>query len=336
MPLIRTDAWWVRSFDFPRAQIAIVGFVVFVLLYVFLTPLNLTEGILLSVLLFSLGFLVFRIFPYTPFAPVQVESAIDPAGHDTVSLMCANVLQSNRDASKLLQVVAEYDPDLLLAVETDEWWEQTLSALEENYPYCVRHPLDNTYGMLFYSRLELDEAEIKFLVAEDIPSIFARMKLKSGEPVEVICVHPQPPRPDKQQDSTQRDAELLIVAKYVEHVDCPVIVMGDFNDVAWSHTTRLFQRVSGLLDPRRGRGFFNTFHADYPVLRYPLDHVFHSNHFRIVSIQRLSHIGSDHFPVYARLSLEDDAEKVQEVPETDEEDQDEAKKMIRKAFESDD
>jgi|GEM_PF-3409885 len=79
---------------------------------------------------------------------------------------------------------------------------------------------------------------------------------------------------------------------------------GDLNDTAWSRTTRLFLQVSGLLDPRIGRSPVNTFHADYRLLRWPLDHVFVSPHFRLIRFQRMSHIGSDHFPVFAELELE--------------------------------
>ena len=83
----------------------------------------------------------------------------------------------------------------------------------------------------------------------------------------------------------------------------PSIVMGDLNDVAWSHTTRRFQRLSGHLDPRVGRGFYNTFHAQVPVWRWPLDHLFHSARFRLVEMVRLPDIGSDHFPMLFRLAL---------------------------------
>jgi endonuclease/exonuclease/phosphatase (EEP) superfamily protein YafD len=97
---------------------------------------------------------------------------------------------------------------------------------------------------------------------------------------------------------------LLIVAKELRHRDDPSIVVGDLNDVAWSRTNNLFKRISGLVDPRVGRGFFSTFNARWPMLRYPLDHVFCSKQFHMVDFKVLRNCGSDHFPVFARLSLQ--------------------------------
>ena len=323
----------MRSFDFPRVQFAVLGSIVLVAIPLLLAPLSKFEYTLLAVVAVSIGLLLFRMIPYTSIAPCQAKTARHNQASQKLSLLSANVLQSNRRPEKLIGRILELVPSIVLVVETDDWWEEQMSVLEEKYPYRIKQPQDNTYGMLLYSRIPIEQEEVRFLVEGDVPSMFLQVMMPSGQKIRVIGVHPKPPRPDIMQDATHRDAELLIVAKYACHEELPVIVMGDFNDVAWSHTTRLFQRISGLLDPRRGRGFFNTFHADYPFFRYPLDHIFHSSHFSVIRMRRLGHIGSDHFPVYAELSVEESASNATEGLIADEFDDREAKRMIREAFE---
>jgi endonuclease/exonuclease/phosphatase (EEP) superfamily protein YafD len=192
----------------------------------------------------------------------------------------------------------------------------------------VKYPLENCYGMLFYSRLKLIDADVKFLVEDDIPSIHAEVELSSGDVIRLHCLHPRPPHPPTDQDATERDAELLIVGKEVAAAERPVVVAGDLNDVAWSYTTRLFQKISRLLDPRIGRGMYNTFHAKNPLFRWPLDHVFHSNHFKLLKLERLPSFGSDHFPVYIELSYEPEAKAQQQAPMADQEEREEAEEKI--------
>jgi endonuclease/exonuclease/phosphatase (EEP) superfamily protein YafD len=218
-----------------------------------------------------------------------------------------------------------------LTAETDKWWREQLKEFDRTHPYVVARPQDNSYGILLQSRLELINPQVKFLVQDDIPSIHARVKLRSGKEVELRGLHPRPPVPEEYGRATERDAELLIVGKEVKGKKDPIIVLGDLNDVAWSRTNNLFQDISGLLDPRIGRGFYHTFHAKYPFIRFPLDHFFHSNHFRLVALRRLPYFGSDHFPVYIELSYEPDAKNQQEELHADESQKKEAEKKIDQA-----
>jgi hypothetical protein len=211
--------------------------------------------------------------------------------------------------------------------------------------------------MLLYSRLELENSEIRFLIEPAIPSLRSQVRLRSGTLVTLYGVHPRPPGgqgPDEEKDSgieeaageededddrvdsVMRDAELLLVAIEVQKLgDVPVIVAGDFNDVAWSRTTHLFQRLGGLLDPRVGRGLFNTFDTRSRLLRYPLDHVFASRHFFLVELRRLPDIGSDHFPIFVVLDYDPGASVANEVPQPDVGDEQEADEAIDKGKSND-
>ena len=329
LPFIPTDFWLVRIFDFPRLQIAAVGVAVLLVYFFVRSGAAWFENVFVVVLMSSILYHAYMIFPYTPLARPQVQLSTGAANGSALSLLFTNVLMENRDVQKLKDVVRKADPDIILAVETDEWWREQLADLENTHPYKVLRPQPNGYGMLLYSRLELVNPEVKFLIENDVPSIHAQVRLDSGEIVALRCLHPRPPFPTEDDSSAPRDAELLIVGRETKQMNEPVVVFGDLNDVSWSNTNTLFQKVSGLLDPRVGRGLYNTFHAEYPFMRFPLDHFFHSDHFRLVDLQRLDHVGSDHFPVYIKLSLEPGAERQQDELPTTESERNEADEQIK-------
>lgn len=316
LPLLRLDHWWIRAFDFPRAQITVAGIAILALYLYFWDTRRVYESGILALLVLAVGYQAVKMFPYTALMPKQVLEAESDSDDANLSLLVANVLMENRESAAFLDVVRDYDPDLILTVETDEWWEEALRTLEEDYPHTLKKPLSNSYGMLVHSRLEMIDPEIRFILKDTIPSMQMQVVLPSGDQVYMHFVHPDPPNPKYATDTTARDAELLIVGREVEQRDTPTIVAGDFNDVAWSYTTKLFQKASGLLDPRIGRGTYNTFNAKNPLLRWPLDHVFHSDHFKLVRIEVGPAWGSDHFPIFIELSLESGAEARQDEPDT--------------------
>lgn len=333
--LIPRDEWWFRGADFPRLQILALGLFAFFAMLFAIPEWTLITELLFVGLVAAIAYQLKMVLPYTPIWKKQVQKVKPEQINENqqISLLVANVLTPNDKYHLLLEHIDTLKPDVVLTLESDSSWQNALVHIEQDYPYRVPVPLDNLYGMHLYSRLPLHDTEVKFILSDEIPSIHASVRLRSGIQVQLYCLHPKPPSPTEAKDSTLRDAELLIIGDRIKDLDESCIVMGDLNDVAWSRTTRLFQRISGLLDPRVGRYFMNTFHADYRLLRWSLDHIFHSTDFGLVEMKRLSHIGSDHFPIYVILQTGRIFEQQQEELEQSAEDEQEAQEAIRDGIE---
>lgn len=290
-----------RIWDFPRLQILAVCAILLALAFLAVEAPSWRLGIAAAIGAAAL-IQIARIVPYTPLWKVQSKRCDAAPDGRSLTFLAGNVKMSNRDYRRLLAAADEHDPDMLLLMETDRRWLEGIGVLEQRYPHCVLEPRENTYGMALYSRLALSDTTVRELCLPDVPSIATTVALPGGASFRFYAVHPEPPVPHA--GTLARDAEIVIVAQMAARERLPVIVAGDLNDVAWSRTTRRFQNLSGLLDPRKGRGFYNSFHADYWFARWPLDHLFHSPHFRLVALRRLPSIGSDHFPMLFRLTLE--------------------------------
>lgn len=321
LPLLPFQHWLVRDPEFARLQIAIMLLALLLGQQILHVP-DVSMFWFIQALLFGcFAYQLVWIIPYTPVYRKEVKAAGRPLdGTRCVSVLAANVLMSNRNVSRLGELVREMDPDIVLLLEPDQWWQQQMQWLRATHPHGLDCALSNRYGMLLYSRLALENPELEFLVEPGVPSMHVGVLLRSGDRIRLHALHPAPPSPSENDTSKERDAEVLVIGRAIGKDPARRIVTGDFNDVAWSPTTRMFRKISRLLDPRLGRGMFNTFDARVPLLRFPVDHVFHSNDFTLADLRVLPRFGSDHLPIYYRLQYEPSARMEQEAPAADGED----------------
>lgn len=329
LPLVPTNDWWIRIWDFPRIQVAVLIGLVLIAMPLVLNRRLLRTWALVFGLLVAITYQLMSIWPYTPLHTSEVKEQ-GSCGGSEIRLVTANVLMTNRNAEPLLEQVRRLDPDLVLLVETDDWWDERLGSLKARYAHVVSQPRDDTYGLHFFSRFEVVDSRVRFLIDDYVPSLRAGLRLPSGVLIEFHGVHSKPP---PHQDTARRDAELLLAAMEVRQTREPSILAGDLNDVAWSRTTQLFRRVGGLVDPRIGRGSYPTFNANWPLLRWPLDHVFFEPEFALVDLRVLGHVGSDHFPVYASLCYAPETASARRPPRLLPNDLTEAHKAIREGRE---
>lgn len=307
LPLSQRTHWLIRLWDFPRLQLTAVAVALLLASTIWLPITSGATWFLVAIQLVCCAWQLWWIFPYTPLAkrtvPRYRRKRDEKSVEEHLRILTVNVFEHNRNAVELVQMINRERPDIIVAVETDDWWEKQLTDIEDDLPHVVRVPQNNLYGMMLYSVWPLENVQVETIIEDNVPSIHADIQMPDGRVVKLHCVHPAPPSPTENEKSMPRDRELLHIAKRAAQENNPVIVTGDLNDVAWSPTTREFLRVSQLLDPRMGRGFYNTFHAQFPFLRWPLDHLFHSEHFMLVKMRRLPKFGSDHFPLLIELAL---------------------------------
>jgi len=298
LPMTGSVRWWVRAWEFPRLHIALIA--TLCLIAVLLLPIS-SQVVPLLLLLACAVYQFSRVYPYTPLAPSEVAMVKDDG--NAIKLLAANVLMENTRKTDLLRIVEREDPDVLFLMETDQKWLDAFHDCLARYPTVLRYPMDNHYGLIFATRLDTQNAQTVFLADDNTPALCAEMTDPTGKGFNFIGLHPRPPVPGN--TTKERDEQIKKAAQLTGNADLPTICMGDFNDVAWSWTSKRFKRYGGFLEPRVGRGMFSTFHAQYPLISVPIDQFYVTSGIGLVSFGRLENFGSDHYPISAVVTVKD-------------------------------
>jgi len=296
-PLSESHEWWIRGWDFPRLHIAIgAGLTAIMGIFVMRPSVAFATALLISCCIYQ----SYRIFPYTQWATAEIAVKADVPTREHVSIISSNVLMGNQDHAAVAAMIEREQPDLLFLMETDQVWEDALSAQLSDFETVISYPLDNHYGLIFATNLYVHSAEVKFLTDDETPSILADLEGPTGQ-FFFVGLHPRPPVPG--QDTEDRDAQIRRAALLADRETHPVVAMGDFNDVAWSRTSEKFKEYGQFNDPRIGRGLLPSFDANSWWMRFPIDQLYLTDGLDLISFGRLDAIGSDHFPMKAVVSV---------------------------------
>jgi endonuclease/exonuclease/phosphatase (EEP) superfamily protein YafD len=245
------------------------------------------------------GCAAFSARPVLPYVAFGHASAAAAGSHGpTIKLLSANVLFENHSATRLLEIVREESPDVVLLLEYTPEWARMIDELRTAYPHRVEVPAERAYGIALFSRYDFDGAAA-FALGEK-PAIEARLLTPSG-PLELIGVHLLSPTSPGRGEARNRQLDEL--ATRVARVSGPLAVAGDFNITPYSPFFQDWLARTALTDTRRGRAVSPSWPTMLPLVAIPIDHCAVSHEVTIVAHRRLPAFGSDHYPILAELAL---------------------------------
>jgi endonuclease/exonuclease/phosphatase family metal-dependent hydrolase len=218
----------------------------------------------------------------------------DAAG-PVLRVLTANLLHGQAVAGAVVRLAGQTAADVLCVQELTGGAAVRLSrsGLGDLFPYQVAHPAVRDTGI--YARHPLHPGPANPVLST------ARLDLPSGPSVQVVCVHPPPPR------SASGTARWRIrLAGLPSPGDLPVVMAGDFNaTLDHAQFRRVLRRGYTDAAAAAGRGLVPTWGPE-PTGRPPLltiDHVLTDARWavRTTSAHRLP--GTDHRALFAELSL---------------------------------
>jgi len=245
------------------------------------------------------GFLLF--FNLTALS--DYGETVQASGHagSTFRVYSANLHIKNHDLSKLNYELEKMDPEMVLLLEVTPEHLNQIQTIRQNYPYSIEKQFigESEIGFIFLSKFPILDNNIARL--SDVCNFVLEAKVNINQTYAMFYgVHAQRPGI---QNVSERKKQFLQLARLLKEQTFPVIVAGDFNTTPFSPIFRELLNISDLKDSRSGFGWQPSWPTYFPLLLIPIDHILLSPGIQVHNRATGSYMGSDHYPVYADISL---------------------------------
>ena len=223
-----------------------------------------------------------------------------PTGEARLTLLYANVLSTNGDHERLLDLINSERPDIIFLQEISTHWLEALQTLRTDFPFSYTAAREDNFGSAMWSRLPLVAAFHVDSPPLGYPTLIATTRM-GGTDLTLISTHPV--NPLGRDNFAARNLQLDSVIELVAQASGEVVLLADLNASVWGRHYRHFQASTGLRNARRGNGILPTWPTFMPIAMIPIDHVLVSSGIGVTEIKTGPRIGSDHLPLIVTVVL---------------------------------
>lgn len=215
------------------------------------------------------------------------------AGERALSIASFNTLWVNDDADSVRAEIERIDADVVTLIEMSPAKRRILTELKSRYPYQA-HCYEVDYCQLaILSKVPIAESTSRGRWAGP-PYLMAKLG-PGGGGLTVMAVHTL-----RFPHSRAQFRQAGEMAKVVEALSGPKLVMGDFNATPFSRVISVIEDGANL----KRVTFLPTWPATAGLPQIAIDHIFISPGIRLLEAARIGEAaGSDHYPIHGRIAV---------------------------------
>lgn len=215
------------------------------------------------------------------------------------SILSINLLKSNTKSYKVIDLIESEQPDILVLLEYNPYWERALKDLNLEYPHRITEVRIDNFGIAYFSKIPGHTSIVRDRIT-GFPSVLSHHVIVS-DTLSIFATHPLPPLGQQRFELRNRHFSTIVdtCRRYNKHL----IVLGDLNCSSFSVHFQKLKKALNLKDSRSGFGIQNTWHSKVPLLKTTLDHFLVSESIEVVDRSVGPNIGSDHLPIYMKFNL---------------------------------
>jgi len=204
--------------------------------------------------------------------------------HDHIFETIESIKQSNLDILSLQEI----NPDVAQLLKKE---------LNEIYPHkVIVHRMEDFLGLGIFSKLPF--LKIDTFYNGDRPNLCVDIKCADRD-IAIVSSYVYPELSSA--DSPEVQDHFKEIKSYVQSKSCPIITVGDYNQLQFSNYLKDFKRSALLNDSRRFQFFDN-----------PTDHIFFSSQFDCVEFQTISNRYTNHLGIKGSYQLNNATANVEE------------------------